>query len=178
MVAADIARRLRRRIHHVALLAGGGARRHLVGAVADRWERPGAEGLVAAIAPRPRRADGARVGGRVPVVADEDDIFAAGPGHQLQAVLAGGGALLHLVVATPPRRVDLEHGHLDVVAALPRSGFRLFVSIGFAGGAVAGEANVAVGGGGGGGDDAGEDEEEEQHGSSHHGALHLHGHLN
>lgn len=180
-VTADEERAPRPRVHHLALPARGGARLHLVGAVADGRERLGADGDVAARAPRPlrrRRARGARVVAPEDVVADERPAGERPP-RRIPARLALAEALpgLQLVVALPERRVDPLRQPHDVVAALPRPRppSRRHCSVdreayGVGGGGRGVVRCAAVGGG-----EAGE--EEEQDGSSSHGALHLHGRL-
>lgn len=177
-VTADEERAPRPRVHHLALPARGGARLHLVGAVADGRDGLGADGEVAARPPRPlrrRRARGARVVAPEDVVADERPAGERPP-RRIPARLALAEALpgLQLVVAAPLRRVGPHRQLLDIVAALPRPrppGGRQCPSVAREAYGVGGGRGVVLCAAVGGGGEAGE--EEEQDGSSNHGVLHL-----
>jgi len=137
-VEATVARRVR--LHKLALFAVARARLHLVAAPAVGDVVPGAGGEVAAV-PRPRRADRGLEQADDPVTADE-----AVAGRRRLALQAVGGALVHHVVAAPPRRPDRRRVLGNPVAALPR----------LTSSSAAGETNrvgvgVAGSGGGGGG---------------------------
>lgn len=142
-VEATVARRVR--LHQLALFAVARARLHRVAAPAVGDVVPGADGAVAAV-PRPRRANRG--------LDHPDDIVTADEslaGRRRHALAAVRGALVHHVVAAPPRRPEVRVFG-SPVAALPRSTTSSSSSSSAAGetnrvGAVIGVAGSGVGGG-------------------------------